>query len=155
MSVVSNSSPIMNLAVVGQVHLLERLYGKVYIPETVWQELSATGTGLPWAAVMPILSWLETRSVSNRSLVDLVLLELDKGEVEAISLAMELKADLLLINERRGRTVAFRWGLKFIGLWGALVEGKRKGSVTALRPILDDVMVTMAFPRRVTTIPSF
>jgi hypothetical protein len=58
----------MNLAVVGQVHLLEQLYGKVYIPEAVWQELSAIGTGQPWAAVMPTLSWLETRSVSNRSL---------------------------------------------------------------------------------------
>jgi uncharacterized protein len=57
--VVSNSSPIMNLAVVGQVHLLERLYGKVYIPEAVWQELSAIGTGQPWATVMPALSWLE------------------------------------------------------------------------------------------------
>jgi predicted nucleic acid-binding protein len=67
-TVVSNSSPIMNLAVVGQVHALERLYGKVYIPEAVWQELSAIGTGQPWAAVMPTLSWPETRSVSHRSL---------------------------------------------------------------------------------------
>jgi predicted nucleic acid-binding protein len=66
--VVSNSSPIMNLAVVGQVHLLERLYGKVYIPEAVWQELSAIGRGQHWAAVMPTLSWLETRSGSHRSL---------------------------------------------------------------------------------------
>jgi uncharacterized protein len=41
--VVSNTSPIMNLAVVGQVHALEQRYGKVYIPEAVWQELSAAG----------------------------------------------------------------------------------------------------------------
>jgi predicted nucleic acid-binding protein len=65
----------MNLAVVGQVHALERLYGKVYIPEAVWQERSAIGAGQPRAAVMPALSWLESRSVSNRSLVDLLLLE--------------------------------------------------------------------------------
>jgi predicted nucleic acid-binding protein len=143
--VVSNSSPIMNLAVVGQVHLLERLYGKVYIPEAVWQELSAIGTGQPWAAVMPTLSWLEIRSGSNRSLVDLLLLELDRGEAEAISLAMELKADLLLIDERRGRTVASRLGLKFIGLLGALVEGKRKGYVAAVKPILDDLMAQAGF----------
>jgi MFS family permease len=66
--VVSNSSPIMNLAVVGQVQALERLYGKIYIPEAVWQELAAIGTGQPWAAVMLTLSWLETRSVSHQSL---------------------------------------------------------------------------------------
>ena len=75
MIVVSHSSPVMNLAVVGQVHLLERLYGKVYIPEAVWQERLAIGTGQPWAAVIPTLAWLETRSVSHRSLVDSLLLE--------------------------------------------------------------------------------
>jgi hypothetical protein len=67
--VVSNSSPLMNLAVVGQVHLLEWLYGKVYIPEAVWQERSGMGTGQPWAAVMPTLAWLESRSVSHRSII--------------------------------------------------------------------------------------
>jgi predicted nucleic acid-binding protein len=72
---VSHSAPLMNLAVVGQVHAPERLYGKVYIPEAVWQERSAIGTRQPWAAVMPALSWLETRSVSHRSLMDLLLLE--------------------------------------------------------------------------------
>ena len=145
MIVVSNSSPIMNLAVVGQVHAFEQLYGKVYIPEAVWQELSVIGTGQPWAAVMPALSWLEIRSVSNRSLVDLLLLELDRGEAGAISLAMELRADLLLIDERRGRTVASRLGLKFIGLLGAVVEGKRKGYVAAVKPILDDLMAQAGF----------
>lgn len=118
MIVASNSSPIMNLAVVGHVQLLERLYSKVYIPEAVWHELSTMITGQPWAAVLPTLAWLETRSVSHRSLVDALLLELDEGEAEAICLAMELNADLLLIDERRGRTVASRLGLKFIGLLG-------------------------------------
>jgi predicted nucleic acid-binding protein len=143
--VVSHSSPIMHLAVVGQVHTLERLYGNVYIPEAVWQERSAIGTGQPRAAVMPALSWLEIRTVSNRSLVDLLLLELDRGEAEVICLAMELKADLLLIDERRRRTVTSRLGLKFIGLLGALVEGKGKGYVAAVKPILDDLMAQAGF----------
>jgi predicted nucleic acid-binding protein len=143
--VVSNTSPIMNLAVVGQVHLLEWLYGKVCIPEAVWQELSAIGTGQPWGAVMPTLSWLETRSVNNQSLVDLLLLELDRGEAEAISLAIEIKADLLLIDERRGRTIASHLGHKFIGLLGALVEGKRKGYIAAVKPILDDLLAQAGF----------
>ena len=68
MIVVSHSAPLMNIAVVGQVHLRERFYGQVHIPEAVWQELSAIGTGQPWAAVIPTLSWLETRSVSHRGL---------------------------------------------------------------------------------------
>ncbi len=107
--------------------LPEQLYGKGDIPEAVWPELSAIGTGQPWAALLPTLAWLETRSVSRRSLMDLLLLKFDRGEAEAIALAMELKADRLLMDERRGRTVASRLGLKFIGLLGALVEGKREG----------------------------
>jgi uncharacterized protein len=87
---------------------------------------------------MPALSWLEIRSVSHRSLVDLLLMELDRGEV--ICLAMQLKANLLLIDVRRGCTVASRLGPKFIGLLGALLEGKCRGYVAAVKPILDDLM---------------
>jgi len=143
--VVSNSSPIMNLAVVGQLQILKQLYGKVCIPETVWQELSAIGSEQAWATEMQTSSWLEKRSVSDRSLVDLLMLELDSGESEAIALAIEIKADLLLLDERQARKVAYRLGLKFIGLLGVLVEAKRKGFIAAAKPIVDDMIVQAGF----------
>jgi len=143
--VVSNSSPIMNLAAVEQLNLLEQLYGKVLIPEAVLQELSTAASKQPGATAIQTLSWIETRSVANRSLVNMLLLELDMGETEAIALAIEVNADLLLIDERRGRKVASRLGLKFIGLLGMLVEAKHKGFIVMVKPILDDIIAKAGF----------
>lgn len=145
MIVVSNSSPIMNLAAVGQLNLLERLYEKVLIPEAVSQELSAIGSEQPEVAASQTLSWIETRAVADRSLVDLLLLELDAGEAEAIALAMEIKADLLLLDERLGRKAASRLGLRSIGLLGVLIEAKRKGFIVAVKPLLDNMIAKAGF----------
>lgn len=135
MIVVSNSSPIMNLAVVGQLQLLKQLYGKVCIPETVWQELSAIGSEQAWVTEMQTSSWLEKQSVGDRSLVDLLMLELDSGESEAIALAIEIKADLLLLDERQARKVAYRLGLKFIGRWGFWLRPSGRGSLLRPNPL--------------------
>jgi len=143
--VVSNTSPIINLATVGQLELLQRLYGKVIIPEAVYYEIAIVGDGQPGAAQVQAFDWIETRQVTNRALVALLQLEVDKGEAEAIILADELGADLLLLDERRGRAVASRLELKFVGLLGVLIEAKRKGLVVAVRPILDDLISKSGF----------
>jgi len=142
---VSNSSPLLNLAVIRQLYLLERLYGRVYIPEAVWEELSAIGSAQPWGAGLHALAWLERRAVGDRSLLDTLLLELDRGEAEAIALAMQMHADLLLVDERRGRTIASRLGLKSLGLLGVLIDAKRKGYIAAVKPLLDAVMAEAGF----------
>jgi len=143
--VVSNASPIMNLATVGQTNLLEQLYGGIFVPDAVFQELTAIGSARPDSTIPQALSRIATRSVANRSLVDSLLLELDVGEAEAIVLAVETRADLLLLDERRGRTVAARMGLKHIGLLGVLVEAKRKGLLSAVKPVLDDLIAKAGF----------
>ena len=73
-------------------------------------------------------------------------LELDEGEAEAIALAIELQADLLL-DERKGRVVASRLGLKSVGLLGALIEAKHQSLVLAIKPIVDDVIAIAVFGR--------
>lgn len=143
--VVSNTSPIMNLTIVGQLNLLERLYGQLVIPEAVLQELLAIGTEQSEVGEIQTLPWIKTQSVTNRTLVDSLLLELHAGEAEAIVLAMELKADLLLIDERLGRKIASRLGIKFVGILGILVEAKDKGFIVAVKPILDDLIFKAGF----------
>lgn len=145
MIVVSNTLPIMNLAVAGHLNLLEQLYDKILIPEAVLQELSTIRSEQLGVLTIQVPSWIEKRSVVNRSLVDALLLELGVGEAETIVLALEMKADLMLLDERRGRQVASRLGPRFIGLLGELLEAKRKGLIIAVKPVLDDVIVKAGF----------
>lgn len=65
----------MNLAAIEQLNLLEQLYGKLLIPEAVLQELSTVGSKQLGVTAIQTLSWIETRSVANRSLVNMLLLE--------------------------------------------------------------------------------
>ncbi len=145
MIVVSNTSPIMNLAVAGHLNLLEQLYDRIFIPEAVLQELSTIRSEQLGVLTIQVPSWIEKRSVVNRSLVNALLLELGIGEAETIVLALEMKADLMLLDERRGRQVASRLGPRFIGLLGVLLEAKREGLITAVKPVLDDVIVKAGF----------
>lgn len=145
MIVVCNTSPIMNLAVVEKLDLIRLLCGKALIPEAVRQELLVISPDRFGAQGIQRLTWLETQCVTNRSLVDSLMLELDAGEAEAIALATEIKADLLLLDERQGRKVAHRLGLKCIGLLGLLVEAKRKGFISAVKPALDRMITEAGF----------
>ena len=65
--------------------------------------------------------------------------QLDRGEAEAIALAAELQADLLLMDERLGRTEAARFGLRVIGVLGVLIEAKGRGRLQRIEPILDEL----------------
>lgn len=111
MIVVSNTSPIMNLSVVGHLPVLERLYGKVLIPDAVSSELLAIASNTDGLAEFQSYLWIEKHNLRNRLLAESLRLELDNGEAEAIALAVESGAGLLLIDERRGRNVAARFGL--------------------------------------------
>jgi predicted nucleic acid-binding protein len=78
--------------------------------------------------------WLKTRRASDANLVSLLMVELHPGESEAIALALELKADRLLIDERDGRNMARQLGLPLTGALGVLLRAKRDGQVKTLKP---------------------
>jgi len=143
--IVSDTSPLMNLAVVGQLQLLQQLYDTVIIPGAVWNELSTLSSQHPEVATVQTLSWLARQPVNSQAIVDALQAELDSGEAEAIALAVEKQADLLLIDERRGRQVATRMGLTYIGLLGVLLEAKCKGFLHEAKPVLDDLIAKAGF----------
>jgi len=143
--VISNTSPIVNLAAIGRLDLLEQLYGTVIIPKAVYHEIVVLGAGQPGAIEVQTLAWIEARDVTDRALVTALQTSLDEGEAEAIALTIELHADLFLIDERRGRRVAFSFGLHFVGLLGVLIEAKHKGYVSSVKSVLDDLIAKAGF----------
>lgn len=145
MIVVSDTSPIVNLAAVGRPDLLRQLYGRVLIPRAVHDEIVIVGADQPGAAEVEAFDWIETREVTHLPLVASLELVLDEGEAEAIALAVGLQADLLLLDERKGRVVASHLGLKFIGLLGVLIEAKHRGLILAMKPIVDDLIAKAGF----------
>lgn len=139
MKVVSNASPLINLARIGQLALLPRIFGRLLVPEAVWQEVVVDGQGHPGAEEIRLADWIEQTAVANRPLVHSLRQELDAGEAEAIALAIEQNADWLLMDERLGRQTAQHFGLGHIGLVGILQVAKQRGEIQALRPVLDDL----------------
>lgn len=120
MIVISDTSALTNLAAIAHLHLLPQLYDRVIIPEAVYRELADITPPVPGTLEVQIAAWLQVKHVTNHHLVERLQAEvrLDPGESQAIALALELDADLLLIDERRGRAEANRLGLRITGVLG-------------------------------------
>lgn len=147
MIVVSDTSAITNLAAINQLKLLPTLYQRVLIPEAVYRELVNIEPTVPGSAEVQTATWLEVKAIANREIVKRLQSEvrLDPGESEAIALVLEIGADLLLIDERRGRAEADRLGIRITGLLGILVEAKQKNLITAVKPLMDALIATSDF----------
>jgi predicted nucleic acid-binding protein len=118
--VVADTSPLNYLIQIGCEDLLPQLYGRIVVPSAVMQELADSGAPTvvrTWMLHVP--SWIDVRPVT--SVPDAALVHLDLGEREAIQLAQEQHADLLLIDERKGRLEAKRRGLITTGTLGVLL----------------------------------
>lgn len=145
MNVVSNASPLINLARVGVLDLLPKLYTGVTLPEAVWQEVVVLGKGQPGAQEVGSATWIRVQAVTNRPLVQAMRMNLDAGEAEAIALALEMTPSLLLMDERAGRSMAKYMGLRCVGVVGVLVEAKGQGVIQAVRPHLDTLRNEVGF----------
>jgi hypothetical protein len=91
--IVSDTSPINNLAAINQLHLLHQLYGTVLIPKAVYRELTDSNFPVAGATEVQAFDWIQTRTVNDRTLVEALSNELDIGEAEAIALAAEIQAE--------------------------------------------------------------
>ena len=121
MIVVADTSPINYLILIKEIDILPKMYGSVVVPQTVREELvraSAPQLVRSWVDHLPI--WLEVRSPV--AVPDSSLAKLDAGERDAITLATELHADQLIVDDREGRREAERRGIPVIGTLGVLRE---------------------------------
>ena len=137
MIVVADTSAISNLMAIGRESILRDLFGQVLIPPAVEREL------LDWHRDLP--AFLAVERPGDTEAVSRLSMTLDPGESEAIALAVQLRAALLLIDERKGRSTANGLGLKTTGLLGVLLEAKAVGLLEHVTPLLDALISTAEF----------
>jgi uncharacterized protein len=135
-AVVSDTSPIRALDHLGLTFVLQRFYGEVLVPPGVAQELRDPLSALPplkWSSI----PGLRVQAPKDMARVDMLLQTLDRGESEAIALALEIRAEALLVDEREARSVAVSLGLKPIGVLAMLVRAKEESLVDEVKPLMD------------------
>lgn len=145
MTIASNTSPISNLAKVGQLNLMQQIYGKILIPTAVYEELMDVRAGETVITAVQSATWLEIKPVQNQELVNELRNRVNVGEAEAIALAVEVEASRLIIDERLGRQAATDLGLRITGILGVLLIAKRQNLITAVKPIMDDLRTQASF----------
>jgi predicted nucleic acid-binding protein len=134
-SVVSNTGPLIALATIGQFDLLRKLFGEILIPPAVRAEILDENT----VNAVTAADWIIVRTAQDEIAVQLLKGELDAGEGEAIVLARELNADLLLIDDRSARRKASAIELSTIGTLGVLLLAKKRKLIPILGPLVDDL----------------
>lgn len=128
MIVVSDTSVISSLLQIQHEHLIADFYRRALIPPAVENELRRAHASLP--------AFLEVQAVHDRTLVARLQMEIDPGEAEAIALAKETRAGLLLIDEKLGRQAALREHLRISGLIGLCVEARLTRRIVSLRAVV-------------------
>jgi predicted nucleic acid-binding protein len=120
MPVVSDTSPLLGLSAIGYLELLKDQFGEVFIPQSVLAELKVE------------TDFRGTSAIQHEPLAKSLLLELHKGEAEALTLAMDLGLDMIVMDERIGRERAKALGLKTVGILGVLLSAKKHGKIDSV-----------------------
>ena len=137
MKVVSNSSALMALSTVGHLDIIQQKFGAISIPEAVWQETVIAGIHKPGAYEIRQADWIHVEPIKNTLLAKALQKDIDYGESEAIVLALEIEADLLLLDDKFARTIALNLGVTIMGTVGVLIWAKQAGVIPSLRDELD------------------
>ncbi len=147
MPAVSDTSPILALAAIGQLELLHEQFGAVFIPQAVLAELKTEMDFRGTAVIRDALQsgWLETRDVRNIPLVQALALELDNGEAEALALATDLAVEIIVMDEHDGRMRARAMGLKTVGVIGILLRAKKEGRIHSIEEALRALRAQIGF----------
>lgn len=147
MPVVSNTSPLLNLSIIGHLDLVRVQFGHVLIPSAVLDELQVYSSR-PGAETLKNAvehEWIVVQDVSDAALVRTLRRDLDQGEAEAITLAVEVDASLILLDEQEGRKRARTLDLPITGALGVLLRAHQAGDLASLSDALDRLQEEAGF----------
>lgn len=134
MRVVSNTSPLSNLAIVNRLQLLRERYGRIIVPPAVQRELHALAHPAGRARLAQALAdgWVVVENVPSSDQAGSLMNRIDPGEAEALALALQSRADILLIDDRKGRLLAQQHGQPCSGILGLLIWAKDRGRIESI-----------------------
>ena len=139
MRIVCNSTVLIALSRIERLWILEKLFGRLIIPTAVHTDVVVRGSGKPGASDVAEAGWIHVEQVRDTSFVEKLSSVLHRGEAEAIALAKEIGADLIILDDNLARSTARTGGLNVVGTLGLLRQAKVKGLVTELKPLLDNL----------------
>jgi len=146
LKVVANSSVLIGLSSIGRLALLhERFPGGILIPPAVWREVVEQGRERPGAREVAEAQWIAVLDVTVQEVVQLLKMGLEEGEAEAIALAHELGAKVVLLDERDARWAARQLGLRVLGTVGIPIWARRVGKLASLQEALDALQTQAKF----------
>jgi len=147
MPAVSNTSPVLNLAIINRLDLLREQFREIWLPPAVIEELRLEEE-LPGSRAVRgarEAGWLQLGEVEDQLLVQVLQRDLDRGEAEAIALAVQMRAEWILLDERDARKVAKSLGLRVTGLLGILLRARREGKLPSLQEVMEELRENAGF----------
>ena len=140
-AVVSDTSVLHYLSVTRQFDCLPKLFGQIFIPPAVWNEINHVELPV-YSLVKKAIAegWVKVQSPHDEQAVRSLLFSLGAGESQAIILAKELQPSLVLIDDLDGRMAAQKLQLPVMGTVGVLVRARKTGLIPELKPLLDELI---------------
>lgn len=137
MIVVADTSVILNLSFLGQASLLQQLFGTVHAPPQVAIEFQRLAAADPRFQGLVLPAFIQHTCPQTTAHAWAHSPVLHAGEIAALSLALEIGADLVLMDESEGRATATALHLKTMGLLGILLQARQRSLIPAIAPLLD------------------
>jgi predicted nucleic acid-binding protein len=147
MPAVSDTSPLLGLSAIGCLELLQEQFGAVFIPQAVLEELKIEANFRGASTIQQAISegWIKVLEIQNKPLAQALFLELDKGESEAITLAVDLGIEIIVMDERIGRERARGLGLRTVGVLGVLLNAKKHGQIKSVKTAMQNLRNEIGF----------
>ncbi len=140
MILIADSSALIALAVIDQLDILEALFGEVYVPKAVYDEVCQQGKGESEKLAL----YCKDKVLDIGSRVDLNI-TLGRGESEAIILYKERSADFLLCDDKKAKKFAMRFGVNVIGSLGILIKAKEKQIILEIAPLIEKLKASKIY----------
>jgi predicted nucleic acid-binding protein len=137
--IIGDSSALVAMATMDRLDLLEKIFGKVYVPQAVYNEVTTSHK----AQSLKLKNFLDDKIVSIE--LDISKIGLGQGELEAIALYKKMDADFLLIDDRRAKRFAKLNGVNVIGALGVMILAKDGGFVKSIREDLEKLLESSLF----------